>query len=117
MDRMGERGCYYGSLANYIFNRVWLVDYTSPLSVERDPTRTGELWRLMNVGSQYQYGRGTKDEMEALRESTEAVIARQDRAQFTKKAVALFEKLRKLQGQIARIQVNGTLEGSCPATG
>ena len=109
-----QLGCYVGSLALYVFDRLWIQSYDWPLTVSQGTASGVTCWTLSNVSANMDLARGTEQEMVELNKQVEVFIARQDRAAFTAAADKLHKRLKKLQGEIAEIIASEKLEGTCP---
>ncbi len=116
-DGSAQRGCYYASLALYMFNRVWTKGYSSELSVQPD---SGGKWELVRPMGEHYTRATSQDDVTALNDRVEALVVKQyttDRVStLGSRAAALDEKRRALLKDIARIRLIGKLAGVCEAT-
>ncbi len=118
IDSNGQRGCFYASLALYVFNRTWTTDYSSPLSVQPDNHGNSE---LSNPSSGAYYVRGAnRDDVILLKDRVESLIVNLETTKRVQmlgsRATALDQKRQNLLQDIARIRLTGKLPGDCEAT-
>lgn len=107
-------GCYYGALALYVFDRLWVVGYDHPLVVRRSPGTLDQIWVLEKTSDTANLARGTEQEMRQLNDLIEQLIASKDRTAFTRSAEQMAHRLDRLQDEIAGVQASEKLIGNCP---
>lgn len=106
-------GIHFPNLTLYIFCRLWLANYSYPLSV-----RTIGLYQaqLCCEGTSEFFANGTEQELRIVLGTVEELIATQKSLESIQVADNLVPKLNVLKGAIADIRVNDSLEGDCAAT-
>lgn len=117
IDVNGQRGCFYASLALYVFNRAWTKDCSSPLSILPDNRGDSKLSNLSS-GTDYIYG-ANHDDVTVLNDCVESLIVNPETTERVKtlgsQATALDQKRQDLLREIAGIRVTRKLAGDCEA--
>lgn len=112
----GERWFAAGNLALFAFNRIWMKGYSGSLTVRRAPLPPMNYWQIVDIGSSKDYAHGDEAAIRKLYDHIQAVISRQDSAEFTRTADELATRAASIQDALAEVRASVKLEGDCDAT-